>query len=417
MGLFKNIRNATIISTSDREFADFLGIDIGDVNVNGVNALSEATVYACTRVLADTVSKLPLQLFSNKDDTTQKVTNGVHKLIKLRPNPYMSAVDFWKCMETQRNIYGNSYAYIDINKKGRNAGKIKGLFPLDASKVQVWIDDEGLIKSENKIWYQVTDNIGNQFILQSHEILHFKGLTHNGLVGLSPIETLKNLVENGKSAQQYVNNFFKNGMSTKGIIQYTGELNKEGKSQFIKSFEEMSNGLKNSHKVSLLPFGYQFQPISLKMTDAQFLENSQLTIQQIASVFGVKAHQINDLSKATFSNISEQQREFYIDTLQAILTMYEQELTYKLLNYREREDGYFFRFNVDAILRSDFKTRMEGYGIAIEKGIMTANECRDKENLVRKEGADELITNGNMQKLKDVGAYYKNNIQGGENGE
>ena len=170
----------------------------------------------------------------------------------------------------------------------------------------------------------------------------------------------------------------------------------------------MSNGLKNAHRIAMLPIGYQFQPISQKLVDAQFLENSQLTIRQIAAMFGVKMHQLNDLDRATHTNISEQQRGFYIDTLQSILTMYEQELIYKLFLNVEIRQGYYLKFNADAILRANIETRYNAYRIAIQSGFKTPNEVRELEEDEAKEGGDELICNGNMQYLKDVGVYYKN---------
>jgi HK97 family phage portal protein len=169
----------------------------------------------------------------------------------------------------------------------------------------------------------------------------------------------------------------------------------------------MANGLKNANKVALLPIGYQFQPISLTMADAQFIENTQLTIKQIATAFGIKNHQLNDLDRATHTNIVEQQREFYIDTLLPILTMYEQELTYKLFLQSEIEQGYYVKFNVDAILRSDIKTRYEAYRVGIQSGFITPNEARAMEEKEPLEGGDRLLVNGNMMPIEMAGEQYK----------
>src|SRR5690606_21297896 len=170
-------------------------------------------------------------------------------------------------------------------------------------------------------------------------------------------------------------------------------------------------GLKNANRVSLLPIGYQYQPISIKLTDAQFLENTELTIRQIAAAFGVKMHQLNELTRATHTNVEHQQREFYIDTLMDILTGYEQELTYKLFTDQELEEGYYIKFNVNAILRADPKTRYEGYQKAIQSGFMTPNEVRALEELEPKEGGDRLLINGNMMPIEMAGKQYE---KGGE---
>lgn len=392
------------ISLDDKKLLEWLGINIEDINIQGKNSLKQATVFGCLRVLSDTVSKLPVKIYKKTDGIKKVTDHYLGPLLKLRSNPYMSGSDFWKSVEVQRNIYGNAYVALDFN----NRGQVTGLYPLDSSKMKIFVDDVGLLNSSNKIWYVYTDNLGKKHKFMPDELLHFKGLTTDGIVGLSVIDQLKHLIQNGKSSEEYINKFFKNGLQVKGLVQYVGDLNSDAERTFIEQFERMSSGLKNAHRIAMLPIGYQFQPISQKLVDAQFLENSQLTIRQIAAMFGVKMHQLNDLDRATHTNIAEQQRGFYIDTLQSILTMYEQELAYKLFLNTEIRQGYYLKFNVDAILRANIETRYNAYRVAIQSGFKTPNEVRELEEDEAKEGGDELICNGNMQYLKDVGAYYKN---------
>lgn len=399
--------------TSDwQTLMDWLGISPDELNITGKNSLKEITVYTCIKILAETVSKLPVKIYQDSGVIRKATDHYLYPLLKLRPNPYMSAADFWKTVEALRNIHGNAYVWLDIASIGRNAGKIQGLYPLDPVKVQVYVDDVGLISSKNSVWYVFTDGLGQQYKINADEILHFKGLSTNGLVGLNPIETLRNSIENAKSAEQFLNNSYKNGMQTKGIIQYVGDLSQDAKNTFREKFEEMSNGLKNANRVSLLPIGYQYQPISLKMTDAQFLENTELTIRQLTAAFGIKLHQVNDLVKASYASTSEQNREFYSDTLLAILTMYEQELTYKLFLNSEIKAGYYVKFNADVILRADPKTRYETYREAVQNGLKTPNECRALEEDPPLPGGDILLVNGNMMPIGMAGQQY---MKGGGN--
>lgn len=400
----RNFTNlADEIDVNDQELLKWLGINIDDVDVHGKNSLRQATIFACLRILSDTVSKLPIKIY-RKNKGIKKVTDHyLEPLLKLRPNPYMSSSDFWKCIELQRNLYGNSFVALEFNTKG----KVKALYPLDSSQMQIYVDNTGVISSENSIWYVYTDNLGIQHKFQNDEILHFKGLTLDGIVGVSVIDKLKSIIENGRSAEKYINNFFKNGLQTKGIVQYVGDLSDKAEETFRKKFESMSSGLKNAHRIAMLPIGYQFQPIAQKLVDAQFLDNTKLTIRQIASAFGIKMHQLNDLEKATFSNISEQQREFYVDTLQSILTMYEQEITYKLFLNTEIRKGYYLKFNVDSILRADIKTRYESYKEAIQNGFKTPNEIRELEEDEPLDGGDVLLVNGNMMPVQMAGEQYK----------
>jgi HK97 family phage portal protein len=156
------------------------------------------------------------------------------------------------------------------------------------------------------------------------------------------------------------------------------------------------------------------------MADAQFFENVNLSIRQIASAFGIKQHMVNDLSGAKFGNVQQQTEEFYRDTLQSILTMYEQELTYKLLTEKEVNTGYYLEFNVDAILRTTLKERYDAYKVGIDGGFLQPNEARDKEGLPRIDGGDQLIVNGSMQPLDKVGMAYTKpvpnpTVEGGDN--
>lgn len=399
------------ININDRRLLELLGIDIGEINLKGKNGLKEATVFACIRILADAVGKLPVKIYQDKDGKQAATNHDLTPILKTRPNPWMSSRDFFKALEVQRNIYGNAYAWLDVATRGSKAGKVIGLYPLDSSRVEIWIDNIGLLPGKGKMWYIYTDNKGQKYKLKPDEIIHIKGLTFDGIVGMTPLEQLKETIENAGAASKFLNNSFKTGMQTKGIIHYVGDLSPEAEKTFREKFEQMSSGLKNANRVSLLPIGYQYQPLSLKLTDAQFLENTELTIRQIAAAFGIKMHQINELSRATHTNITEQQREFYIDTLMDILTGYEQELTYKLFTDNELAEGYYIKFNVNAILRADHKTRFEAYRTAIQSGFMTPNEVRALEELEPKEGGDRLLINGNMMPIEMAGEQYK---KGGE---
>lgn len=403
------------VELNDRRLLELLAIELDELNLKGKNALKEATVFACIRILADAVSKLPIKVYQNKDGKRQVANHHLAALLKFRPNPWMTSRDLFKALEVQRNVHGCAYAVLDIPKKGRNAGKVQGIYPLDASRVEIWVDDVGvlgdkqvhMLPGKGALWYIYRDSKGQEYKFSPDEILHFKGLSHDGIVGLTPLEALRTTIENAGYASQFLHESFKNGLQVAGIVHFIGDLSPQAQKTFRERFEEMASGLKNAKRVALLPVGFKFEPIELKMTDAQFLENTELTIRQIAAAFGVKMHQLNELSRATHTNVEHQQREFYVDTLMDILTGYEQELTYKLFTQRELEEGYYIKFNVNAILRADPKTRYEGYRIAIQSGFMTPNEVRELEEMEPLEGGDRLLINGNMMPIEMAGAQYR----------
>lgn len=399
------------LNADDQKLIEWLGLDAGGINVRGKNGLKEATVFACIRVRSSAVAKLPLKVYQDNEGVIRKATDHyLHRLLKLRPNPYMTTATFLRMLEVQRCLYGNAYAAPEFN----GAGRVAGLYPIDAGKVEVWVDDVGLLGAVNRVWYILRVGAERRK-LSVDQIIHLKGLTTDGIVGIAPLNYLRYLAESGASATKFVHNFYRQGLQTRGLVHYVGDLDEKAKQSFRLKFEEMSAGLKNAHRISMLPIGYQYQPLALKMADAQFLEITELGARQIANAFGVKMHQLNDLSRATHTNIEEQQREFYVETLQDLLTEDEQELSYKLLLDSELAAGYYLKFNVDSILRADIEKRYNAYKSGIQGGFMKPNQARALEEWEPAEGGDQLLVNGNMIPITMAGQRVKKG--GGKTGK
>jgi len=374
--------------------AGMFGIPVSSLQIDGANSLKEITVYTCIKILSETLGKLPIKIYQDTSTGKQKMTGDYRsRLLKLRPNPYMSAFDFWKLMEVLRNIHGNAYAWLDVASVGRNAGQIQGIYPLKSEQMKVFVDDIGLLSSKNRVWYEYRDDAGTSYIIDSDSILHFKGMSINGLIGLSTIEMLRSNIENAKGASNFLNNSYRKGMQAAGILQYVGDLDEDKKNKLRDKFEAMSSGLINANRLAVMPLGVTYQPLQLKLTDAQFLENTRLTIQQLTAAFGIKPHQVNDQTKTSYASTSEANREFYTDTMLAILTMYEQELDYKMFLNREIDAGYYTKWNADVILRADPEKRYAMYKDAVQNALKTPNECRELEEDPAMPGGDVLYGN------------------------
>ncbi|OSB02385.1 phage portal protein [Clostridium botulinum] len=403
MGFLNKIVNNTTVSLQDKEFLQMLGI-----NVDGIDPskIGEITYFTCLRILSETISKLPLKIYKETANGNEKQMHYLNSILRLKPNPYYSANTFWSCVEFARNHYGNAFVYIE---KERN-GKVKYLWILPNNYVQIYMDDKGLFGRENALWYVYTDpKTTRRYTMQQDEVLHFKSwITQNGegIVGLSVRDILSSYITRGQYSNKFLNELTKNGMVTdKIIIQYTGDLNTKAEDLLVEKLESFSS--KSSGKFIPLPLGMTASNISSKLTDSQFLELNKYNALQIAGAFGIKPQFLNDYDKGNYANVELQQESMYKDTLLPILSQYEQELAIKLFNNREKQDNFYFNFNVDAILRSSFKARLDAYAVAVNNSIMTPNECRDKENLPRKEGGDELVGNGNYMPMKMAGVQWK----------
>lgn len=377
----------------------------------GTSNLTAATYYACMLIRCNALAKIPFKIYKSNGDGAELINDhSLRGLIKFRPNPFMSAHDFLWATEYQRLEYGNAFWVYDFS-----GGQIKALYPLYSPKVQIIIDDESLFGDRNAVYYIYTDMKKGEIYYPSNKILHFKSFPTNGIVGKPMKNYLLDVIMQEKYAQNVVKERYKKGLQDPIIVTYVGDLNSDKKSKIQKKFESMG-GVQNAGKVIPIPSDFDIKTLQTNLVSNQFFELNGLTTRHIANAFGVKSFQLNDMEKSTYSNITEQNKAFYSDTMQNALTCYEQEMTYKLLTSSDREDGIFIEANADVMLRTDLLTRMQAYTQAVNGGIMTISEARRKENLKFISGTDRLLYgNGAAIWVDRLGEQYTD--KRGENGE
>ncbi len=165
-------------------------------------------------------------------------------------------------------------------------------------------------------------------------------------------------------------------------------------------------GAKNAGKVVAVPVGMTLQPLNIKLADAQFFELKKYTALQIAGAFGIKPNQLNNYEKSSYANSETQQLAFLIDTMAYRLNQYEQEINYKCLTPEEQKNGFFFKFNEKALLRTDAKTQMANIVSAVTNGLYTVNEGRELLDLAYVDGGDVNMVNGTYTPITQIGAAY-----------
>lgn len=391
------------INTTDppEKIAAFFGLD-EDSNEN----LKSATYYACMRIRCNSIAKLPLKLMKRSGDSVEPArSHSIYQLVHSRPNPYMTWHDFIWATEFQKLTYGNAFWYPYYE-----SGKIKALYLLDSSDVTIIIDNLGVTETKNRVFYQYVDSISGIQYFTGDELCHFKNFAGNGISGTAVSKYLSDIVQNEQQANKVLKNKYRTGLQDPVIVQYVGDLNEDKQKKIIRKFADLS-GVKNAGKVIPIPPDYKVSQLETKLVNSQFFELQGLTTKHIANAFGVKSFQLNDLEKSTYANIENQNRAYYSDTMMNNLTEYEQEIDYKLLTTEEQE-MYFFKFNVDAFLRSDPETRYKNYQIGISSGFLMPSEVRGMEDLPFVSGTDRLIYgNGAAIPLDQVGIQY------GEGGE
>lgn len=381
------------------KLADFLGID---KNMDE-DERAEATYFACLKILSESIGKLPLKLMqkTKKNGVVEAVKHPLYAKLRYRPNRFMTATIFKNTIEQLKNHYGNAYVYIS------GYGKEMQLLPLDSSKVTIYYDDGKLLSDIPDIWYIYS--IGsNSYKFSSEEILHFKtSSTLDGIKGQSVREILGSTIKGNQKAQKMQNALYDSGFTAKAVVQYTGNLKDDSVKNFLRNLENYAKGNVEVGKGMIpIPLGAQLTPLTTKLGDNEFLELKKYSALQIANAFGIKPVQINDYSKSSYASSENQNLAFLVDTLLFILSQYEEELNYKLLSDLEIKQGYYFKFNIGMLLRADMKTQIDSITQAISNGLYTSNEGRAYLDMEALEGGDNLIVNGSMVKLKDVGIQY-----------
>lgn len=382
----------------------FLGVD----RTSGSD-INEATFFACMRLLSESIGKLPLKLlqYTERQGVQTMRRDPRYYILGSRPNPYMTATLFWSTVEYNRSYYGNAYVLIV------GAGAKMTLWILPSDRVQIVNDDKDLFKGgAGKIYYVYTGNQG-VYTFSDEEILHFRSSsTFDGITGTSVRERLESMISGNIDAQAMLNKMYKNGYTGKAVLQYTGDLSDELVKTYVKGIEQYAKGKSLSidgEDISTMipiPVGSTLTPLNVKLADGQFIEIKKYSALQIAAAFGIKPNQINDYEKSSYASGEHQQLVFYIETLLYILKQYEEELTYKLLSPEEVAAGMYFKFNIDAILRADFKTKVETLKAAVIGSLMTIDEARERLDLGTVEHGDRLITQGANIFLDQVGAQY-----------
>lgn len=366
----------------------FFGSSNSGKTVNPKNAVQMSTVYACVRVIAETIASLPLAVYEDTDTGSQKATDHpLYRILHDEPNPEMTSFVMREVMLSHLLLWGNSYC--QIIRTGKN--HVASLYPLLPERMEVDRNNQ-----TGALVYTYTTTEGNAVKLKPTDVLHIPGLGFDGIMGYSPIALEKNAIGLGIAAEEYGSTFFKNGARPSGVLTHPNTV-KDPK-RLRENWNATYGGSSNGGKVAILEENMSFTPISLPNNEAQFLETRRFQVEEICRIYRVPPHLVGNLDRATFSNIENQSIDFAVHTIRPWLVRIEQAMNRAL--FVDSEKGRFYvQFNLDGLMRGDYKSRMEGYAIARQNGWISANDIRALENLnpiPDEEGGSTYLVNGNM---------------------
>lgn len=387
-------RKSTTIAVTPKQIEEMIigalggGLATSGVHVTPDRAMQQAAVYACVRVLSESVASLPLVMYHRRRDGGREraTDHPLYTIVHDAPNGMMTAFEWVEMMVAHLALRGNHYNL--ISRAGD--GKVLELLPLHPDRVRPGLTPAG------EVVYEYTSEDGKRVlqVYRQDDVLHVPSLSFNGVLGITPISYQRDTIGAAIATADHGARMFRNGARVGGVLKHPGKLSEEAARRLKQSWEEAHTG-DNAFKTALLEEGMEWEQLGMTNADAEFLASRKFQRSEIAGIFRVPPHKIGDLERATFSNIEHQALEFVTDTLLPYLRRIEGRLRLSLLTPSERK-RYFFEFLVDGLLRGDAKSRFERYQIGLQNGIYSANEVRALENMNPRDGGDAYMVPLNM---------------------
>jgi len=380
-------RSSSLANLKDENsflFKTFGGVETSaGVRVSSEVALNFSAFFSCVKVLGETLAMIPIHVYRKTPDGREQITNHpASKLLSVKPNSITNIYKFKETMQARVAAWGNDYAMIIRNGFGD---------PVELIMVDHPTDVEPFI-FENRKYYKV---LGMSTPVPNENMMHIMGLGYDQVKGKSVLNMARDTIGGAIALQNYANALFKGGATKKMAVVSPTLLSDKAKNNIESGWQTRHSGPENMHRIAFMEAGLDFKEIGISPEDAQMLASREFGVEEMARYFRIPLHMVGSMKGSTYSNIEQQAREFIDYTMMPWFTNWESELNDKL--FRENEKGqYFVKFNVNALLRGDQKSRMEFYAKGIQWGILNPNDVRRLEDMNPRDGGDDYLTPVNM---------------------
>jgi HK97 family phage portal protein len=360
----------------DRWYAPFLGLETNaGAKVDYTTAMGIPAVWACTRIIAESIASLPLHLYIRKGRGKDRMpSHPLYPLLHDKPNPEMSAMSFRETFSYHILHWGNAFAEKEMDQLGR----VKALWPIGPDRVEVMRD-----RDTREIFYKVrVEDTGKTQNLQKDQVLHIPGLSYNGVVGFSPITKMREAIGFALATEEYGARFFGAGTHPSLVVSHPSKLSPTAHKNLSDSLADKYSGLGKSHRLLLLEEAMKVEKIGFSPEDSQFLQTRAFELAEVCRIWRVPLHLVQEYSKGTSYASNEQQSlEFVIHTLRPWLVRFEQGYNNQLFATDLERRRYFFEHLVDGLLRGDITARYEAYTKGRNWGWLSADDIRELENM------------------------------------
>jgi HK97 family phage portal protein len=350
------------------------------------NAMEAPTVYACVRLISQTLARMPWQVLRNSaDGASNDVTHPVYQLLNGEANEDMTSFVFREAQISDCLLYGNSFAFINRNP----AGTPIGLERLRPDLMYMMRDPAN--QPYYQYWTGKADEKASEEIKQRkfrpYDILHVVGPSADGMLGEAPIHRMRDLIGMELELQEFTSRFFSQNCRPAGVLSMPGRLSAEGANRLREAFNRVHSGAQGAGKIAILEEGLKFEAISTNAKDSDLDSMKKFCRQQIAAAFNVPSHRVGDNDGVSYSSAEQANAVFVQSTLAGWAARLEQEVNRKLI---KRGDDVTTRISFDDLLRGDMSTRFSAYAVAVTNGILTPNEIRAREGLPAVDGGESI---------------------------
>ena len=376
------------------------GSSVTGIHVNQYTSLNSTAVMAAATMLCEDVAKLPWTIMRKADGDAQKEAKD-HYLYNLlqEPNDWMDGFELREMMQMGLVLRGNAYAIIKRDFRG----KPLALIPWNPDRVLQWVAASGDIFyhftafniHEQAIIRGLVSQIVGATLLPAEDVLHIRGFTLDGLVGMSRISLAREAIALGLSQEQQAARWMGQGAKPSGMLTTDQKLTRDAAERLKVDFKENVSGLQNSGKIIVGEQGLKFQPFSMTSQDLEFIASRQFQLQEVARVFRIPPHMIGELSRSTNNNISQQAQEYINFTLTGYTNRWRSKMSQC---FALRQDDLSIEFDYRALTTADMTSRINNWRIAIMSMIATPNEARIDLGWApsKQDGADDLHFPTNM---------------------
>ena len=358
------------------------------------NALAtNETIFSAISQLANGMASMPLKLL--KDFEEQH--NPISDLMETAPNPNATSFNWINNMETIRNTFGNALAIKEYDSRYQ----VKSLWILDPTRVTPMIE-----ANTKELWYRINGDSGsfgkeNTYYVHHLDIIHVKHIHTTGYWGINPLDVLKNTADFDAKVRTFSLKQLEGAIHAGFVLKMAANISEDKKKATLNSFKQF---YQENGGVLLEEQGVTIREVqSREYIDPKLFEANKITITRVATVYNMPPHKLGLTEGSSYNAMEQRDLEYVQGTLMPVARQYEQEFNLKLLTPEQRRAGYYWKFNLNALLRGDFAKRLDGYFKGIRSGVYTPNDVRKLEDLPPvKEGGDELYMSKDMIPIKQI---------------